>query len=90
MDATGTEQGDTTGEYAPARSPLMRVAEVAEVLGLSRKRCYELVAAGAIPSVRVSQRSIRVPRVSLDAYLAALAERSTLALQPGRASVGGS
>jgi excisionase family DNA binding protein len=81
MDTKGTAQKSMAGGYAPVRSPLMRVAEVAELLGLSRKRCYELVGSGEIPSVRVGERSIRVPRASLDAYLAVLAERATEALR---------
>jgi len=50
---------------------LMTVAEVAGILRLSRPRVYELIAASAIPAVRLSERRIRIPRRAWEAYLAA-------------------
>ena len=47
-----------------AEQLLYRPTEAAEVIGVSRARCYELIAAGVIPSIRIGT-SIRVPRVAL-------------------------
>lgn len=44
----------------------LTVPEVAATLGIPRVRCYELVAAGTIPHVRLSPRCIRVPRAWLE------------------------
>jgi excisionase family DNA binding protein len=33
-------------------------------------RCYEMVGEGEIPSIRLSERRIRIPREALDAWLA--------------------
>lgn len=43
---------------------LYKPIEVAEAIGVSRARAYELIAAGTIPSIRVGS-SIRVPVVQL-------------------------
>jgi excisionase family DNA binding protein len=43
---------------------LLRPAEAAEALGVSRSRIYELLAAGDLPSVRLGQ-CIRVPSDAL-------------------------
>ncbi len=59
----------------------MRVPEVAKVLGLSRQRVYEMISSGALPHTRVSSRSIRVPRLALEAWLEVHAERSIDALR---------
>lgn len=56
---------------------LYRPAEVAVMLGVSRSRAYEMIASGEIPSVRVGGTSPRVPRESLDNYLAALHQNSS-------------
>jgi excisionase family DNA binding protein len=56
---------------------LIRPAEAAEMIGVSKSKIYELIASGAIPSVRLEQgRMIRVPLVALKA-LAALASDSS-------------
>jgi excisionase family DNA binding protein len=39
---------------------LLRPAETAEAIGISRSRAYELIASGEIPSIRVGG-SVRVP-----------------------------
>lgn len=39
---------------------LLRVPEAAEALGMSRAKTYQLIAMGAIPSVRIGA-SVRVP-----------------------------
>jgi excisionase family DNA binding protein len=40
---------------------LVTVQEAARMLSLSRSTVYELIASGALPSVRVGDRMIRVP-----------------------------
>lgn len=52
---------------------LLRVAEVAEQLGISRSKAYQLVSAGTIKSVQIG-RSRRVKQEAVDAYLADLDE----------------
>ena len=47
---------------------LLRPAEAAEQLGVSRTRCYQLLKAGTIPSVKIGS-SIRVPTGQLKAWI---------------------
>ena len=47
----------------------LRVPEAADLLGLPRTRCYELIAAGELPAVRIGVRSIRVNRRELERFL---------------------
>jgi len=47
----------------------LRVPEAAELLGLPRTRCYELIARGELPAVRIGERSIRVNRCELESFL---------------------
>ena len=47
---------------------LLRVDEVAEMLGLGRSKTYELVATGILPVVRLG-RSVRVPAEGLRRWL---------------------
>ena len=46
----------------------LTVAEVAEVMRVSKMTVYRLVHAGTLPAVRVG-RSYRVPRSAIDDYL---------------------
>jgi excisionase family DNA binding protein len=48
---------------------LLKVSEAAQLLRISRNLAYELVAKGELPSVRLG-RLIRVPRSSLEAWIA--------------------
>jgi excisionase family DNA binding protein len=57
----------STVDNANREARFLTVPEVAATLGVSRVRCYELVATGAIPSVRLSARCIRVPRAWIEA-----------------------
>lgn len=47
---------------------LLRPAEAAEAIGVSRSRTYELIASGELPSVRVGT-SVRVPVAELEAWI---------------------
>lgn len=48
---------------------LLRPAETADAIGVSRSRAYELIASGEIPSIRIGG-SVRVPVDSLKAWIA--------------------
>lgn len=52
-----------------------RVNEAADAIGVSRAKCYELIAAGVIPSILIGS-SIRVPASALKQWVEAqLADR---------------
>jgi excisionase family DNA binding protein len=57
---------------------LYRPAEAADAIGVSRARCYELIAQGTIPSIRVGT-SIRVPVDALRAWIAGQLETRSVA-----------
>ncbi len=52
---------------------LLRPSEVAEALGVSRTKAYELIARGELPSVRVGH-SLRVSADDLAAWIQRLRE----------------
>lgn len=56
----------------PSGAPrlLLTVPEAAEALAISRSKLYELLAAGAVASLRIDG-SRRVPVAALEAYIAA-------------------
>jgi excisionase family DNA binding protein len=58
----------STGGEATERAWLT-VPEVAEELHIPRTRCYELIARGELPAVRIGERSIRVNRQELERFL---------------------
>ena len=66
-------------ESTPIR-PFMTIREVAGVLGYSRQHTYRLVAQGLLPSVRTSERTIRIPRAAFEAWLEVQAERAVSAM----------
>jgi excisionase family DNA binding protein len=47
----------------------LRVPEAADLLGIPRSRCYELIQRGELPAVRIGERSIRVNRRQLEEFL---------------------
>jgi excisionase family DNA binding protein len=67
METTAVKNGNTE---------FLTIPEVAELLGISRVRCYEMAATGEIPSMRLSPRRIRISRGALDAWLAERARLS--------------
>lgn len=48
---------------------LLRAEDLCRELGLSRCRAYAMMASGELPVVRIG-RSVRVPRVELERWLA--------------------
>ena len=48
---------------------LLRPAETAEAIGVSRRKVYELIATGEIPSIKLSGGSVRVPGDSLRSWI---------------------
>ena len=44
------------------------VAQIQEILGISRTKAYELIATGEVPAVKIG-RALRVNRRQLDAWL---------------------
>lgn len=56
----------------PERARFLTVAEVADVMRVSRMTVYRLLHSGELPGVRVG-RSFRVPQAALDGYLASSA-----------------
>ncbi len=53
----------------PGRMRFLTVAEVADVMRVSKMTVYRMLHAGEIPAVRVG-RSFRVPQDALEQYLA--------------------
>jgi excisionase family DNA binding protein len=49
-------------------SILLRVEEVAELLGLGRTKVFEMLAAGDLPTVRIG-RCLRVPRENVERWV---------------------
>jgi excisionase family DNA binding protein len=47
----------------------LKVPEAAPELRIPRSRCYELIANGELPAVRIGERSIRVNRPELERFL---------------------
>lgn len=47
----------------------LTVPEAAQRPRIPRTRCYELIAAGELPAVRIGERSIRVNRRELEKFL---------------------
>ena len=47
---------------------LLTIGQVAEILQLSKARCYEMAASGELPVVKLG-RSVRVRRDRLDRWL---------------------
>ena len=65
------KQGDPTPERAA-----YNVGDVSALLGISKNRCYDLVAEGAIPSIRLGGRII-IPVPAFESWLAAAGRTQT-------------
>lgn len=55
---------------------LLKIPEAGARIGVGRSKAYELVASGELFSVRISERSIRVPVSALKAYVRRLEEEA--------------
>lgn len=55
-------------------SPILGVAQVAAILGISRSRAFALMRAGELPSLRIGER-IYVPRDTLLMWIDPTAEQ---------------
>lgn len=64
------------GDQVIENKAMLRAADVARLLGVSRSRVYQLGRAGALPVVRQG-RSVLIPRPAFEAWLG---ERSARAL----------
>jgi len=58
-----------TAPVTEAGKTWLKVPEAAAELGIPRSRCYELIARGELPAVRIGERSIRVNRGELERFL---------------------
>ena len=56
----------------PSDQLLYRVNEVADILGLGMSKVYNLIREGQLRAVRVGGHRIRIPRDSLERYIASL------------------
>jgi len=75
-DKPGPQQGQ-----AGLEPLLLRVTEVALVLGIGRTKVFALLAAGELPAVRLG-RSVRIPREALERWVRERIEADN----PGRPS----
>jgi len=55
---------------------LLRPREAAKLLGVSRSKLYELIAAGAVPAGRLSKRVTRIPLAAIEALAREAVERA--------------
>lgn len=58
-----------TATAAPVERQTLTVDEAATYLGISRWLAFELVKRGELPTVRIGQRRLVVPRAALDRML---------------------
>ncbi|HCG01057.1 MAG TPA: hypothetical protein DEV93_11000 [Chloroflexi bacterium] len=66
VPAPGADRRSTTVQH---QQLLLRPTEVAEMLGLSRSKIFELLAAGELPVMRIG-RATRVAREELERWVA--------------------
>jgi len=65
---------------------LLRLREAAQLLAISERSVWSLVARGALPAVRFSARCVRLQRADVEAFAAkhASTARTTVPLLPER------
>jgi len=56
-------------EMRGTASDWMKVRDCARELGIPLSRCYDLIARGDLPAVRLGERSLRVHRGQLERFL---------------------
>lgn len=54
----------------------LTVADVAEVLYVSKMTVYRMIENGTLPALKINQRTFRIRQEDLDAYIAANMTRS--------------
>ena len=54
---------------------LLKPTEVAEILSIGKSKCYQLISAGTIPSVRIGE-SLRIPVAQLEQWIEATIAKS--------------
>jgi excisionase family DNA binding protein len=75
-EQTSATTGGATQERSGPEPALLRIEEAARYLALGRTKTYELVARGAIPSIRLG-RVVRIPRDALHRWLEAQIQGAT-------------
>ncbi|MDD7465619.1 MAG: helix-turn-helix domain-containing protein [Actinomycetaceae bacterium] len=53
-------------QFTPGAPQFFTVAEVADIMRVSRMTIYRMVHSGELPAIRVGKNSYRVPRSALD------------------------
>lgn len=56
---------------SPAPTRLLRIEEFAELLGVSKRKVFALLASGSIPTVRLGNRCRRIQETDAVAWIAA-------------------
>jgi excisionase family DNA binding protein len=59
---------------ANRESQYLKASEVAEILNMEISGIYKLCAARVIPSIKVGEKAVRIPRAAFEAYLARQAD----------------
>jgi excisionase family DNA binding protein len=67
---------------------LLRPADLAKLLGVSRSRVYQLLASGVVPAVRVGG-AIRIPRAAWEEWLRGRTAEALASLRETSASTAG-
>lgn len=65
---------NTTVTNTPER--LLRINEACHVMGVGRTALYEMLAAGALPSVRISENRRGIPLSAIQSWMAAKVEEA--------------
>jgi excisionase family DNA binding protein len=65
----------TRGSNSPTDPVYLTVAEVGRRLSLGRTTVWKLISDGELETVRLSERAVRVPVASVEAYVARQLER---------------
>lgn len=62
---------------------LLRPADIASLLGITRGRVYQLIAAKELPAIRIGG-ALRIPRAAWEQWLACRSEDALMAARSGR------
>jgi excisionase family DNA binding protein len=55
-----------------SKSQYLKASEVAEILSMEVSSIYKMCAEKVIPSIKVGEKAVRIPRAAFEAYLARL------------------